>query len=234
MLPRSNLWGRIFSTPQLLFKKVAANNPDLESPYAQTPDNNVPNDMSGTLLSRFLSIFAIQGAVVDEQVYKVEYEAHPATAVDMLTEWEEFYQLPVKTGFTVAERQERLKYYTDTWRTPRSLEFLLDYAAKLGGEVTIETVNQTEWLGIFGLGAFGASRFGRKIGFEAVNITVISLTDVSPDYFVSEMNKQMYEGVMVNWLVDVGGNLVMPYDETDPNLIMRYNIGDGNIYIPMG
>jgi uncharacterized protein YmfQ (DUF2313 family) len=234
MLPRSTMWGRLFNTPQLLFKKIAQQDPDLESPYEVLPDEQVPCDMSGTVLSRFFSIFAVRVAILDDAVYKVEGEAHPATAVDTLSEWEAFYGLPVQTGYTVAERQERLKYYTDNWRVPRSVKYLKEYASKLGGNITIVNVTDHAWLGEFGIGEFGSARFGNQVRGGVVEITINSLGAINPDYFIRLMEIQLYEATVVFWNVATGSGIVMRYEDTDPNIIMRHNLGDDNIYIAMG
>jgi len=234
MFPRSSMWGRLFNTPQLLFKKVAQHDPDLESPYELTPDEYVPCDRTGTILSRFLSIFAIRAAIVDEAIYKIEDEAHPATAVDTLDEWEAFYGLPVKDGYTVAERQARLRFYTDSWREPRSIKFLKDYATRLGGDITIVNTLDHAWLGEFGIGEFGASVFGNQARGGVVTITINSLGAINADYFIQLMEQQIYEATMVIWQVAVEGGIIMRYEDADPNIIMRHNVGDDNIYISMG
>lgn len=214
LLPRSMSWGRLFQTPESLFVKVADHYPDMDSPYSHIP-TTAPINTNTTVLGKLLSIFAIQIMRMDEVVYGLPEESTPTTAVDTLDEWESIYDMDKRTG-TIEERQARLGLVFNTRSTPRSTQFVEDFALSKGIYMTMTEIVNPEgndwfpWSGQWGSGEIGASTIGNYGWGGILRVSISRLDNITLEEAKEILAPEIHHGTMVMWDNDVeGGDVIM-------------------------
>ncbi len=220
LLPSSKVWGRLFTTPEDLYVRVANHYPDIESPYGTNPETAPKSEYTSTM-GKLLSLFAIQIARMDDVVYGLPEESTPTTAVETLDEWEEIYGIEDRTG-TVQQRQDRIGEIFNERSTVRSTQFIMDLAESKGISLTIEDIINFEegtdnfpWSGQWGAGELGASTMGNYGWGGIIRVTISRTVGMTFEEAVELLKPEIHHGTMIDWVNTSIGDIIMTTEATD-------------------
>lgn len=190
LLPKGIIWvfTVLVNSTRLIDMLLGTGNQQVQdtvtsSENPQTQDIVTPEGgFSGSVFGRLLSCFASELSRFETRVNDMERELVPGLSLELLPRWEEMLGLPescdIDNPQTIEERQRaaHAKYY-GAFQTVTN-QYLVDYAAALGFEITVEEQILDDGSFILGQAIMGAGGnvMGGRGTYAILKITVISGT----------------------------------------------------------